>query len=152
MDATNHEPWIRIAVRLAREARERGDEPFGALLVHSGVSVMEARNAVNTANDITQHPELVLAARARRELDPEIIAEVTMYTSTEPCPMCTGAIYIARIPRVVYGLSAGSFWALAHWADAERRPARTDYLGPILEDEARLVHAGFWHSATEKER
>ncbi len=140
MDATNHEPWIRIAVRLAREARERGDEPFGALLVHGGVSVMEARNAVNTANDITQHPELVLATRARRELDPEIIAEVTMYTSTEPCPMCAGAIYWAGIPKVVYGFPAASLTAMTDGSHGH--PFEVE--GPVLETQARQVHEGFW--------
>lgn len=152
MKGTNHDHWIRTALRLAREARERGDEPFGALLVHGGVSIMEARNAINTANDITQHPELRLAARASGELEPEIISEVTLYTSTEPCPMCAGAIYIARIPRVVYGLAAASLWTLTHRPDEERRPARTEYVGPVLEEEARLVHDGFWDRGPEAER
>ena len=144
MDATNHDPWIRVAVGLARQARERGDEPFGALLVHDGVSVMEARNAVNTENDITQHAELRLVAKACRQLDPEVVSAATLYTSTEPCPMCAGAIYWARIPRVVYGLAAGSLGALTARTEVGPRRTGADYVGPILEDEARMVHEGYW--------
>jgi tRNA(Arg) A34 adenosine deaminase TadA len=105
---------------------------------------MHARNAVNTANDITQHAELRLVAKACRHLEPEIVSTATLYASTEPCPMCAGAIYWARIPRVVYGLAAGSLWALTHQADEQPQQTPAHYLGPILEEEARLVHDGYW--------
>ena len=74
MENVNDAQWIRVAVALAQQARDRGDEPFGALLVHNGASIMEARNAVNTDRDVTQHAELRLISKASRFLDPAVIA------------------------------------------------------------------------------
>ena len=144
MEATKDDRWIRAAVALAREARERGDEPFGALLVCDGEPVLEARNAVNTERDITQHAELRLVAKASRQLDPATVAASTLYTSTEPCPMCAGAIYWARIPRVVFGLPASSLREMTDAAQAPLRWGGAAYEGPILEAEARSVHEGYW--------
>ncbi len=68
--ARTDERWIRRAIELAREARERGDEPFGALLVRDDEVLLEASNAVNTDNDITQHAEQRLISKASRQLNP----------------------------------------------------------------------------------
>ena len=146
------ERWIREAIRLAAEARARGDEPFGALLVHDGVSILEARNAIVSENDITQHAELRLISKASRQLDPEVIAATTLFTSTEPCAMCAGAIYWAGVPRIVFGFSATSIEEMSGGAGLHQ-PSRQVLgsaspkifiEGPLLEDEARTVHEGFW--------
>jgi tRNA(Arg) A34 adenosine deaminase TadA len=68
--------------------------------------LMEARNAVVTDDDLAAHPELTLARRVARELDPAERAETVMYTSTEPCPMCAGGVYHAGLGGVVYSVSA----------------------------------------------
>lgn len=153
MDRTaTDERWIREAIRLASEARERGDEPFGALLVHDGVCVLEARNAVYTDRDITQHAELRLISKASRRLDPVVLSASTLYTSTEPCAMCAGSIYWAGVARMVFGLAATTFEDLTDGTGLHQ-PSRQvlgaasrsiSIEGPILEDEAREVHLGFW--------
>ena len=143
MESTNDERWIRRAIELAAEARARGDEPFGALLVHDGEVVMEARNAVNTESDLTQHAELRLLSKASRQIPAETIASSTLYTSTEPCPMCAGAIYWARVARTVFGLSASRLLALANQS-GERNDRSGTKTGPVLETEAATVHDGFW--------
>ena len=136
------EDWVRRAIELAAEARLRGDEPFGALLVYEGDVILEARNAVNTDRDVTQHAELRLISKATRFLDPAVIAASTLYTSTEPCPMCAGAIYWAGVPRVVFGFPAA---ALGDMGPPPRQPrAAPEISGPVLEDEARMVHEGYW--------
>ena len=140
----NDEQWVRRAIELAAEARLRGDEPFGALLVYQGDVILEARNAVNTERDLTQHAELRLISKASRLLDPAIVAGATLYTSTEPCPRCAGAIYWAHVPRVVFGFSAAALREMT--ADAAEATAWTGVTteGPVLEDEARSVHEGYW--------
>ena len=138
---TRDELWIRRAVQLAQEARDRGDEPFGALLAHNGEVVLEARNAVNTERDVTQHAELRLISKASRQLDCAVVAASTLYTSTEPCSMCAGAIYWARVSRVVFGFPASSLRAMAAAASS---PAITPTEGPVLEELARSVHEGYW--------
>lgn len=128
------------AIDLARQARDRGDHPFGALLVVDRRVVATARNAVNTESDVTQHAELRLVSKATRSLDQETLARSTLYTSTEPCAMCRGAIDWAGIPHVVYGFPAA---ALSKMTDGSHgHPFEMD--GPVLENVARQVHEDFW--------
>ena len=147
---------IRRALDLARRAREHGNHPFGALLAdRDGGVLLEAENTVVTEADCTGHAETNLVRRACRNLDREALAAATLYTSTEPCAMCAGAIYWSGISRVVFGLRESELRALI--ADPRnptlalscrevfaRGQRRVDVLGPVLEDEARAVHEGFW--------
>lgn len=144
--------WMRTAIRLAQEARDRGDEPFGALLVVDGEIALTARNAIVTARDLTQHAELRLISKASVALEPAVLETSTLYTSTEPCAMCAGAIYWAEIKRVVFGFPAPALEAMSD-GSALRMPVRkvlgnatrsVTIEGPILEAEARSVHEGFW--------
>src|SRR5665213_3369163 len=94
-------------IELARRAREDGRHPFGALVVNErGRVIAEAlNNAVRPAGDPTQHAELNACAAAAELLTEEELATCTLYTSTEPCAMCAGAIYWTGIGRVVFALS-----------------------------------------------
>jgi tRNA(Arg) A34 adenosine deaminase TadA len=140
------------AIRLANEARERGDEPFGALLVADNRSILEARNAVNTDGDVTQHAELRLISKAGSRLPTAMVAETTLYASTEPCAMCCGAIYWAGIRHLVFGFPAHRLEEMTGGGGIHR--SSRDVLGdatgdiriegPILEEEAAGPHRGFW--------
>src|SRR5512138_1066813 len=96
--------WLERAVALAWQARERGDHPFGALLVKPGDDVIEALNSVITRADPTGHAETNLVRLAGRT-DPATLSASVLYTSTEPCAMCAGAIYWSGIGRMVYACS-----------------------------------------------
>ena len=101
--------WMGRAIDCAEEARDRGDDPFGSVIVADGEIVMEARNAVVTDNDVRSHPELRLAARAISEYEPTKRATMSMYTSTEPCPMCAGGLRYTGLERIVYSVSLRDF-------------------------------------------
>ena len=144
-DDFDHESHTRRAIALAREAVDRGDRPFGSVLVRDDAVVMEASNRVNTENDVRRHPELDLAARARRELGPEERAETVMYTSTEPCPMCAGGIRHAGLGRVVYSVGGDE---LREFTGSDPPPRAAEILdcevvGPVLNEEGRAVHEDF---------
>jgi tRNA(Arg) A34 adenosine deaminase TadA len=98
--------FLRKAIDLARQARQDGRHPFGALIVNErGETVVAARNnAVRPAGDPTQHAEMVACAEAARLLGEAELARCTLYTSTEPCAMCAGAIYWTGVGRVVFAL------------------------------------------------
>jgi len=100
----DHESHMRHAFEQARLAIERGDEPFGSVLVRDDEVVMAESNRVVTDDDLRRHPELHLAYRACREMASEARAETVMYTSTEPCPMCAGGMVRAGFGRVVYSV------------------------------------------------
>ena len=148
---------MRRAFDLARQARDHGNHPFGALLTDADGRVqLEAENTVVTAADCTGHAELNLVRQASLTLDHETLAAATLYSSTEPCAMCAGAIYWAGLSRVVFGLREAELRALTG-VDPQNPtlalPCREvfacgqrpiDVIGPLLEDEARAVHEGFW--------
>ena len=144
---------LREAIAIARLAREHGNHPFGALLADAqGNILLRVENTVLTERDPTGHAETNLVRLAARQFPPEDLAAATLYTSTEPCPMCAGAIYWSGIGRVAYALGQERFYALLGQADLHLpcrqvlgHGARTvEVTGPALEDEAIRVHEGFW--------
>ncbi|AEN06978.1 nucleoside deaminase [Halolamina sp.] len=102
-DDFDHEAHMRRAIELAREAADRGDGAYGSVLVKDDEIVMEERNAEVTDGDMRAHPELTLAKRAAAERDDA--EALVMYTSTEPCPMCSGGIDLVGLDKVVYSVS-----------------------------------------------
>ena len=148
--------YVRIAIEIAQRAREKGNHPFGALLVDEhGKILLEAENTVVTLPDITAHAEINLIRQASARFESAYLEKCSIYTSTEPCSMCSGAIFWSNIRRVVYGLSISGLYDLVGWDadDVLNIPCRKvfaqghkhiDVVGPLLEEEAIKVHAGFW--------
>ena len=96
---------MRAAIAASRDARVRGDMPFGAVLVQDGRALLTALNNQNTAHDCTGHAEIVLVRDAQRTLGEAVLRGATVYASGEPCAMCAGAMFWAGIARVVYAAS-----------------------------------------------
>lgn len=150
------ETHLRAAFEAAHRARTKGNHPFGAVLVDSdGNILLEAENSVLTDGDITAHAELNLMRSASAVYSPDELGRCSIYASTEPCPMCAGAIFWANVRRVVFGLSEAGLYELIGAGSAEvlSLPCKAlfahglkaiEVVGPLLEDEARAVHAGFW--------
>nr|WP_233340950.1 nucleoside deaminase [Haloprofundus sp. MHR1] len=146
-DDFDHESHIREAFALAREAAGRGDRPFGSVLVRDDDIVEADSNRVVTENDIRRHPELHLAYRACREYDSAERAEMVMYTSTEPCPMCAGGMTSAGFGRVVYSVGGDEISEFTGSGpsvrSAEILDGTTSVVGPVLNDEGREIHREF---------
>jgi tRNA(Arg) A34 adenosine deaminase TadA len=107
MPNADDERLLRRAIELSAEALAGGNPPFGSLLAGpDGAVLAEERNTSVTDSDITAHPELKLARWAAASLDREAAAGTTMYTSCQPCGMCTGAIERSGLGRVVYAMSS----------------------------------------------
>jgi tRNA(Arg) A34 adenosine deaminase TadA len=146
---------LRRAIEIAASAREHGNHPFGALLVNAaGEIVAEAENTVVTESDATGHAETNLVRKASREFGD--LSGHTLYTSTEPCAMCSGAIYWSGVRHMVYALPEHALYAMTD-ADSDNPtlalPSREVFArgrhevlveGPFLEAEAAAVHEGFW--------
>lgn len=149
-------PRLEHAIRLAYAARERGDHPFGAILVTPDGTIVEGLNSVESDRDPTGHAETNLVRLAARALPSEIVAASTLYTSTEPCAMCSGAIYWAVVPRVVYALGSDELDRIVDAHDGEQSLALssrevfarggrpTEVVGPVPLPGAADVHAEFW--------
>jgi len=137
---------MRAAFTLAREATERGDRPFGAVLVQDDTVVMRDSNRVNTENDIRRHPELHLAYRSCRELSPEERSKTVMYTTTEPCAMCARGMRDAGFNRVIYSVSSEELQDFMQPEPGNTESilnGETEVLGPVLNEEGRQLHEKF---------
>jgi tRNA(Arg) A34 adenosine deaminase TadA len=155
---TEDERHLLTCIQLAWRARESGNHPFGALLVDAdGSVVLEAQNTVVTERDCTGHAEANLMRAASRLFEAEFLLGCTLYTSTEPCVMCAGAIYWGNVRRVVFAFSSEALRAMLPGRPEdpelamssrevfERGRQETEVSGPFFEAEARAVHEGFWN-------
>jgi tRNA(Arg) A34 adenosine deaminase TadA len=151
------EAHLRRAIDVARQARDHGNMPFGAILVDAeGTVVLEAENTAVTEHDPTGHAETNLMRAAGRRFEPDYLASCTMYTSCEPCAMCAGAAYWVGVRRVVYALDVPGLDEIVRDDPANPTPhLRADAVlnsgkypialqGPALLPEARAVHDGYW--------
>ena len=101
-DKMNHQYYLRKAIEVAMENMDRGGGPFGAVIVRDGQIIASASNSVTSDNDPTAHAEVSAIRRAAEALGTFNLSGCEIYTSCEPCPMCLGAIYWARLDKVYY--------------------------------------------------
>ncbi len=152
----NDAGYVRAAIDVARSARDNGNHPFGAVLVDRAGNILErAENSVVTEKDCTGHAETNLMRLASQKYDPEFLGSCTLYSSAEPCAMCAAAIFWGNVGRVVYGLSAEALYSMGGTSAKEvlsvscrdvirQGNKEIEVLGPMIEEEAKAVHDGFW--------
>jgi tRNA(Arg) A34 adenosine deaminase TadA len=154
----DHERFLRLAFAIARKAGESGEHPFGCLLVGpEGSVILEQENAFRSeGGDMTAHAERMIATRAAKAYSLEFLACCTLYTSAEPCAMCSGALYWAGVGRIVFGQTERSLKEAT--GDHPENPTLdlpcrvvfaagqrdVEVIGPLLEEEAAALQAGFW--------
>lgn len=146
--------FMTRAYELARLATTRGGRPFGALLVKDGKIIAEYGNCELATHDVTKHAETGLLSAFSPAIDRATMAAATLYTSSEPCTMCCGAIRFAGIRRVVYGTTEQQFLrVLGVPADARPLDCReifartapgTQVQGPLMEAEGLKIHEDYW--------
>ena len=103
--AASDETWMRRALELAQQARDEGEVPVGAIVVLEGKVVGEGWNRPISGSDATSHAEIEAIRAACRELRNYRLTGATLYVTLEPCAMCIGAMFHARIASVVFGAS-----------------------------------------------
>jgi tRNA(Arg) A34 adenosine deaminase TadA len=99
------EEFMRLAIRKAQEGIAAGQSPFGSVIVQGGEVVAATHNTVWRDGDPTAHAEVNCVRKAAGALRSIFLHGCTLYSTTEPCPMCLSAIHWAKIDRVVYGAS-----------------------------------------------
>jgi len=158
MSENRDEKFLRQAIALAKKSRANGCHPFGAIIVSADDEILAAcESRKERGGDATQHSELSAVRLASSSYPKSVLAGSTLYSSTEPCAMCAGAIYWGGIGRVVYGFPEEQLHALTgnHPENPTlslpcrelfaRGQRRVEVVGPLLEEEAATAHAGFWN-------
>jgi tRNA(Arg) A34 adenosine deaminase TadA len=149
--------YLRQAIAWSRVARDRGNRPFGAVVVaDDGRVLAEAWCNTSETGDCTGHAETNAVRQLSPVVDRDTLSRATLYSSAEPCVMCAGAIFWSNIGRVVFGIDAVALRVFrgerAEQRDAElscrgvfaASPHRIECIGPVLVDEASEPHRGFW--------
>jgi tRNA(Arg) A34 adenosine deaminase TadA len=156
----SREDLLGQAIEIAARARAHGNHPFGALLAGAdGQVLITAENTVVTGRDATGHAETNLVRLATAAYSAAALEDLVLYTSTEPCAMCSGAIFWSGIGAVVYAMSETELYVLTG-DDPENLtmllPCRAVFAagrraisveGPFDLPAARKVHEGFWQTA-----
>ncbi|MFO7311010.1 MAG: tRNA adenosine(34) deaminase TadA [Bacillota bacterium] len=141
------ETWMRAALAEAEAAAAKGEIPIGAVIVRDGELIAAGHNLRETERDPTGHAEMVAIRRAAARLGAWRLTGTTLYVTIEPCPMCAGALVLARIERLVYGAAdpkagaCGTLWNLVQDPRLNHRLAVT---AGVLEDECRAVIQAFF--------
>ncbi len=104
--------FMREAIQVALESAHDGGGPFGAVVVKDGEVIARAANRVTCDNDPTAHAEILAIRDACRVLDDFQLSDCEIYASSEPCTMCSSAIYWARLERIYYAASWGDAAAI----------------------------------------
>jgi tRNA(adenine34) deaminase len=139
MSVDEHERWMRLALDEARAAEALGEVPVGAVVVRGGALVSRGHNLTHTLQDPSAHAEMVAIRRAAQATGHWRLLECTLYVTLEPCAMCSGAIVLARLPRLVYAApdpKAGMSGSLENLVQYPRLNHRVDLVAGVLAGEA----------------
>ena len=146
---TLDEQFIRNALDLAREAVRRNEVPIGAVVVRKGSILAAGTNRTVRDQDPTAHAELLVIREASSKLDSWRLDDCTLYVTLEPCAMCSGAIVLSRLSRVVFGAWDDKAGMAGSVGDLLRHPRlnhRPDVRAGVLADDCgRLLEEFFLH-------
>ena len=104
-----HETYMKIALNEAKKAYKNGDVPIGAIIVKNNKIIAKAYNKKEKDNNAIQHAEILAISKACKKLKTWHLEECTLYSTMEPCMMCSGAIIQSRIKNIIYSLNNEKF-------------------------------------------
>lgn len=131
--------YMEAALRCARKAAAADEVPVGAVIVRDGQVIARAWNQVEMLRDATAHAEMLAITQAEAAVGDWRLNECDLYVTKEPCPMCAGAIVLARLRRVVFGCPDPKGGAAGGWINllqAAPLNHRCDVTPGVLADEA----------------
>jgi tRNA(adenine34) deaminase len=114
--ASEHEPFVAMAIEEAKAGARAGEQPFGAVIVLNGEVVCRSRSLKVSTSDTTAHSETLAIKYATQKLKRRFIPEAVFYSTCEPCPMCMGAIFNSGIKTLVLGARNADVAKLANLA------------------------------------
>jgi len=141
--------WMKEALREARLAFDEGEVPVGAVLVQEGKIIARGRNRVEAMRDPTAHAEMIALREAASLQKRWRLTGLTLYCTLEPCAMCAGAMFSARIDRLVYGAPDLRLGAHGSFVDLfrEKHPMHTiEVVSGVLEEESACLMKTFFQS------
>ena len=139
--------YMGVALDEAQKAYKLGEVPIGAVVVRHGEIIGRGHNMREKWNDPTAHAEMIAIREACEQAGGWRLTESALYVTIEPCPMCAGAMVLARLPRLVYGARDPKGGAVDSLFDLVRREElnhRVEVTAGILEEECRAIMQKFF--------
>jgi tRNA(adenine34) deaminase len=145
--STQYEAWMKQALCEAMRAYELDEVPIGAVVVCEGKIIGKGYNQIKQLQDPTAHAEMIAITAAANHLQSRRLESCTLYVTLEPCPMCAGAIVLARIPTLVFGgfdPKAGACGTLYNITEDKRLNHTVHVVGGVCDRESEALLKGFF--------
>ncbi|MGM7703823.1 tRNA adenosine(34) deaminase TadA [Pseudalkalibacillus sp. Hm43] len=155
MYQSTDETFMKKAIQVAEQAAAIGEVPIGAVIVKDGEIIAFAYNLRETEQRSVAHAELLAIDEACKALGTWRLSGCTLYVTLEPCPMCSGAIVLSRIDRVVYGASdpkGGCAGTLMNLLDEPRFNHQAVVTSSVLEEECSLMLKQFFQDLRKRKK
>ncbi|MDE0484848.1 MAG: tRNA adenosine(34) deaminase TadA [Candidatus Poribacteria bacterium] len=139
--------WMEKALELARQASEKGEVPIGAILIKDDTCVAAAHNLREQSGNPIAHAEMLAIQEASQKLGNWRLTDTTLYVTLEPCPMCAGAIVLARIPKVVFAADdpkAGAAGTIYNILQDERLNHQVELVRGVCAEESSVLLKSFF--------
>jgi tRNA(adenine34) deaminase len=149
----NDKYFMELALAEAERAAVDGEVPVGCVIVHQGMVIGRGHNLTESLNDPTAHAEILAITAAANHLESWRLEGCTAYCTLEPCPMCAGALVLARVDRLVYGAKDPKFGAcmsLYNIVQDIRLNHQLEVIPGILEERAAQLLKSFFKSARSR--
>ncbi|HRK75002.1 MAG TPA: tRNA adenosine(34) deaminase TadA [Rhodothermales bacterium] len=140
--------WMKYALKEAERAAQAGEVPVGAVVVKEGVIIGRGHNQVEQLQDPTAHAEILAITAACETLGTKWLYGCTLYVTLEPCPMCSGALVMARLARLVFGAfdeKAGCCGTLHNLVQDKRFNHRMEVVSGVEADLSAKLLKTFFH-------
>jgi len=144
---TLNEQWMKHALLEAQKAYEQEEVPVGAVVVQNGRIIGRGHNQIERLQDPTAHAEMIAITAAANHLESRRLDDCTLYVTLEPCPMCAGAIVLARIPTLVFGSfdpKAGASGTLYNITHDKRLNHTVHVISGVCDRESEELLKGFF--------
>ena len=141
--------YMSEALKEAAKAFDADEVPVGAVIVHEGMVIARAHNQIKLLRDPTAHAEMIAITQAASYLGSERLLNSTLYVTIEPCAMCSGAMVLARIKRLVYGaddLKTGASGSVFNITRNSRLNHRITVSRGLFKEECALLLKDFFAS------
>ncbi|MCM3791590.1 tRNA adenosine(34) deaminase TadA [Domibacillus indicus] len=147
--------FMKLAIEEAKKAERLGEVPIGAVIVKDNKVVASGYNLRETTQNAVTHAELLAIQRACEATEGWRLEGTTLYVTLEPCPMCSGAILLSRVERVVYGAAdpkAGCAGTLMNLLEDDRFNHRCEVVPGVLEEECGMILTQFFRNIRQRKK
>ncbi|WP_425323768.1 tRNA adenosine(34) deaminase TadA [Heyndrickxia oleronia] len=149
------EYFMKLAISEAKKAEEKCEVPIGAVVVLNGEVIATAHNLRESTQNAITHAEILAIQKACKKIGSWRLEDAELYVTLEPCPMCSGAIILSRIKKVIFGAhdpKAGCAGTLMNLLDDQRFNHQSEVVSGVLENECSVLLSDFFRNIRKRNK